>query len=138
MKTILALTFLVQTAVAVAGPSVSGGIVYNETFESCANKKEQTTLRVSALLSPKNFIAHLTTGKNTTLLKCVEGDNRRSPITGEEIIWKCDEQRPGDGQLQVYVNRNDFGLKYATVYRADILRRPSKMFTMKCDQQTSN
>ena len=138
MKTILALSFLVIATAAHAGPSVSGGIAFQEDFESCVNKKLKTTLDVRAIVTPSNIVGVLVEGKNATTLNCVEGNNSRSPITGEEVVFKCDEQRAGEGQIQVYVTRNFAGLKYATTYRKDILQRPAKMYTMKCDQFVSN
>jgi hypothetical protein len=138
MKSLLiTLSFLVMGS-AVAGPSVSGGIAFYENYESCTNKKAKTSFRVAAVASPTLVFGTMVEGTVATTLNCKDGNNRRNATTGEEIVWDCNEQRAGEGQLHVIINRNDMGIKYATVYRKDILNRDAKLSTMACDQQVSN
>lgn len=136
---LLSLSFLSITSIAVAGPSVSGGIVYEEKFENCSNKKEKTQLSIEAIMNPNTFVGLISEGpKNDHTLKCLEGKNQKSKFTGEEIVWICSEQRAGEGQLQVHINRNDAGLKYGVVYRNNIIGQLQEMYKLKCDQQVSN
>lgn len=139
MKSLLiTLSFLVMGS-AVAGPSVSGGVTFYEQYEVCSNKKEKVGLVVAASLSPSRIMGNLSEGKNNQVaLKCVEGKNAKSSVTGEETVWTCSELRAGEGQLQVHINRNNAGLKYGVVYRFDIIGRLSEMYKLKCDQQISN
>ncbi|MBC7712591.1 MAG: hypothetical protein H7177_04605 [Rhizobacter sp.] len=138
MKTILALSFLVVSTVTHAGPSVSGGIAYHEDFESCKNTKAKVSLTITADVTPKMITGRLTEGKVTSILKCTEGNNKKSKITGEELVFACNEERAGEGQLYVEVTRNVAGLKYASVFRKDIIQRNSLMNKLSCDQQVSN
>ncbi|MGZ3788618.1 MAG: hypothetical protein ACXVLQ_08855, partial [Bacteriovorax sp.] len=90
MKSLLiALSCLIMGS-AVAGPSVSGGVIYREDFEKCANKKEKVDLSITAIMAPHRFTGLLSEGKNQgTLLDCSLGNNNRSAITGEENVWTC-------------------------------------------------
>jgi hypothetical protein len=138
MKTILALSLSMISTFAHAGPSISGGIIHNERFEACANKKEKVTFTVGSLMSPSNVLGTLTEDKESTILKCKSGINMTGSLSKEEIVWTCNENRPGEGQLLVTVYRSNQGLKYAQVSRKDILQRYVVMYNMNCDQQVSN
>lgn len=137
MKTILALTISMIATVTHAGPSISGGIIHNEQFEACANKKNKTTFTLASVLTPGNYLGTITEGEVSTILKCKAGNNS-SNVQNEEIIWSCNEHRAGEGQLLVEVVRAKDGVKFARVYRKDIIQRNVNLYNMKCDQQVSN
>lgn len=138
MKTIfLALSVLAMSS-AFAGPSVSGGIAYYKQFEVCKFNKEKAYFSIAAVLKPGNIVSSILEGENSTSLNCTETKGAISTQTGEEMIWKCEEQRAGEGQLRVHVLRANDGVKYAIVYRLDIINRLSPIYKMKCDQQVSN
>lgn len=136
---LVSLSLVLSIGSAVAGPSTSGGIAYQETFERCINKKLGTDIAVIAVASPETvfgFLSEPTESYHT--LKCVEGKNQRSPMTGEELVWICNEQRPGEGQILVHINRTNEGVKYGILYRKNIIQQYQEMSRLTCDQLVSN
>ncbi len=127
----LALTLMASSAF--AGPSVSGGVIFYKQIEVC--KTKESYFSIQEVLKPGNILSTFAEGPHSTSLKCIETTGMTSPKTGEEMLWKCDELRAGEGQLRVHVLRANNGVKYAQVYRLDILNRLSEMYKMKCDQQ---
>lgn len=121
---------------AVAGPSVSGGVVYYKQHEVC--KTKESALTISEVLRPGNIVSTISEGPYTTSLTCTKTTGMISPKTGEEMLWNCEEHRAGEGQLRIHVLRANNGVKYAAVYRLDILNRLADIYQMKCDQQVSN
>lgn len=116
-----------------AGPSVSGGVIYYKQLEVC--KTKESALTIAEVLKPGNIISSISEGPYTTSLKCTQTTGMTSPKTGEEMLWNCEEHRAGEGQLRIHVLRANNGVKYAAVYRLDILNRLADIYSMMCDQQ---
>lgn len=139
MKTLMLLACSLALNVAFAGPTISGGIGYHQDLEKCINKQADVQLSIEANITPQIIGGYMHEGKTSSYaLRCVEGKNTKSAITGEENVWTCFEDRIGEGQLQVHINRKNSGIKYGIVYRYDIIGRLSEMYKLKCDQQVSN
>ncbi|GEM_PF-786142 len=140
MKTALfALTLTLANFVvtsAHAGPSISGGVIFYKQHEVC--KTKESSLVIAEVLKPGNIVSTISEGPYTTSLKCTQTTGETSPKTGEEMLWNCEEHRAGEGQLRIHVLRANNGVKYAAVYRLDILNRLADIYSMICDQHVSN
>jgi hypothetical protein len=130
----LGLVFTISSAV--AGPSVSGGIVYEQKLEQCQNSDQEANFTLKAIMNPSTFYGFLSQGESYNTLKCIDGSAIRN--TGDPIIWICTEQRVGEGRIVIEIRMTSAGVKYANFYRYDILQRLQKLYEMTCDQQVSN
>ncbi|MDO9180994.1 MAG: hypothetical protein Q7U04_01235 [Bacteriovorax sp.] len=123
---------ILNTAVVLAGPSVTGGLGIEQNFEICENKNLDIHLRLASEITPENYFAFLSEGtEKSTTLKCFESNTAQQ-------VWHCEEQRAGDGQFQIQINRGTDGVKYGVVYRLDIFRKLFELYRLTCDQQVSN
>jgi hypothetical protein len=137
MKSLIALSAIVFSAATMAGPSVSGGIAYHQDFEKCENKKLNSGISIEANVLPSNISGFMWEGETSSVqMKCVQTKNETAK-TGEELVWKCNEQRAGEGQLYVEISRKSNGVKYASIYRKNILNQNHFMYKMSCNQTIS-
>lgn len=134
---LLSLSFALSISAAVAGPSVSGGVAFEQEFERCISANKEVKISIKAVASPELIFGFLAEGDAYNTLKCHSGEAIRT-LNGEEVVWVCSEQRVGEGRIETYIFRTSAGVKYGVVYRYNILQKLQEMSRLACDQTISN